>query len=104
MSYNLFKRKNWHSCGRNVFTKQVTKLSVVIAEEYHCYQLHTKFYPIFFRSRLTPVVEEITGDYQCGFLHNKAASDKIICIRQIRAKEWEKMGQNVSHLKTSRRL
>jgi len=24
------------------------KLTVVIKEGYHCYQLHTKFYPIFF--------------------------------------------------------
>jgi len=28
--------------------KNVIKLTVVIIEEYHCYQLHAKFYPIFF--------------------------------------------------------
>jgi len=26
----------------------VIELKVVITEEYHCYQLHTQFYPIFF--------------------------------------------------------
>jgi hypothetical protein len=27
--------------------KRVIKLTVIIIEEYHCYQLHTKSYPIF---------------------------------------------------------
>jgi hypothetical protein len=32
----------------NKFTRRARKLNVVIVEEYHCYQLHTKFYPIYF--------------------------------------------------------
>jgi hypothetical protein len=31
-----------------LFTKRVTKLTVVIIEEYHCCQLDTKFYRTFF--------------------------------------------------------
>jgi hypothetical protein len=31
-----------------LFTKRVIKLTVVIIEAYHCYQLHTKFYQTFF--------------------------------------------------------
>jgi hypothetical protein len=30
------------------FTRRVNKLTVVIIVGYHCYQLRTKFYPIFF--------------------------------------------------------
>jgi hypothetical protein len=30
------------------FTRRVINLTIVIIMEYHCYQLHTKFYPIFF--------------------------------------------------------
>jgi hypothetical protein len=45
-------KKNCLSSGRNrlsyLFTKNVIKLSVVIIGAYHCCQLHTKFYPIFF--------------------------------------------------------
>jgi hypothetical protein len=45
-------RKNCHSSGRNLFLclfiKRVIKLNVAIIKEYHCYQLHTKGYPIFF--------------------------------------------------------
>jgi hypothetical protein len=42
-------RKNCHSSGRNfIITKGVIKLNVVFLQEYHCYQLHTKFYPFFF--------------------------------------------------------
>jgi hypothetical protein len=44
-------RKNSHSSGRNLllylFIKRVIKLTVVITEGYHCYQLHTKLYLIF---------------------------------------------------------
>jgi hypothetical protein len=28
--------------------KKAIKLTVVITEEYHCYQLHTEFYPTLF--------------------------------------------------------
>jgi hypothetical protein len=45
-------RKNYYSNGRNLllylFIKRVIKLTVVITEECHYYQLHTKFYPVFF--------------------------------------------------------
>jgi hypothetical protein len=34
-------------------------------------------------SRLTPYVEEITGDYLCGFRRNRSTDDHIFCIRQI---------------------
>jgi hypothetical protein len=30
------------------FTRGAIKLTAVIIEEYHCYQLHAKFYPISF--------------------------------------------------------
>jgi hypothetical protein len=44
-------RKNCHTSGRNLlfylFIKRVIKVTVVIIEGYHCYQLHTKFYPVF---------------------------------------------------------
>jgi hypothetical protein len=45
-------RTNCLSSGRSLllyqFTRRVIKLSVVIIVGYHCYQLHTKFYPISF--------------------------------------------------------
>jgi hypothetical protein len=34
-------------------------------------------------SRLSPYIDEIIGDYQCGFQHNRSTIDKIFCIRQI---------------------
>jgi hypothetical protein len=30
------------------FSSFLTKLTIVIVQEYHCYQLHTKFHPLFF--------------------------------------------------------
>ena len=39
--------------------------------------------------RLTPYAEEVTGDHQCGFRHNRSTTDHIFCIRQILEKKWE---------------
>jgi hypothetical protein len=45
-------RKNCRSSGRSLllhlFTRRVTKLTVVVTDAYHCYQLHMKVYPISF--------------------------------------------------------
>jgi hypothetical protein len=45
-------RKNCQSSGMNLllylFMGRVIKWTVVIIEEYHCYQLNTKSYPTFF--------------------------------------------------------
>ena len=40
-------------------------------------------------SRLTPYVEEITGDHQCGFQHNWLTTEHIFWIRQVRKKKLE---------------
>jgi hypothetical protein len=34
-------------------------------------------------SRLTPYIDEIIGDHQCGFRRNRSTTDQIFCIRQI---------------------
>jgi hypothetical protein len=34
-------------------------------------------------SMLSPCIVEITGDHQCGFQHNRSATDQILCICQI---------------------
>jgi hypothetical protein len=47
--------KNYLISGRSLllyqFTKRVTKLTVIIIVGYHCYQLHTTFYRISFKSK-----------------------------------------------------
>jgi hypothetical protein len=40
-------------------------------------------------SRLTPYAEEIIGDRQCGFRHNRSTTDYMFCIRYILEKKWE---------------
>jgi hypothetical protein len=34
-------------------------------------------------SRLSPYIDEIIGDHQCGFRRNRSTTDQIFCIRQI---------------------
>jgi hypothetical protein len=41
-------------------------------------------------SRLGPYIDEIVGDYECGFQRNRSTTDQIFCIRQILEKKiWE---------------
>jgi hypothetical protein len=39
--------------------------------------------------RLSLYVDEITGNHQCGFEHNRSTTDLIFCIHQILKKKWE---------------
>jgi hypothetical protein len=39
-------------------------------------------------ARLPPYADEITGDHQCGFWHNRS-TDQIFYIWQILEKKWE---------------
>jgi hypothetical protein len=70
------------------FIKRVPNLTVIIILEYHSYQLHTKFYRQSF-SRLSPYIDEIIGDHQCGFLCNRSTTDQIFYIRQILEQKLE---------------
>jgi len=40
-------------------------------------------------SRLIPYAEEIIGDHQCGFQHNRSTTDQIFCICHILEKKWK---------------
>jgi hypothetical protein len=43
-------------------------------------------------ARLTPYVDEIIGDHQCGFWHNRSMTDQIFYVWQILEKKWEHNG------------
>jgi hypothetical protein len=43
-------------------------------------------------ARLTPYVNEIIGDHQCGFRRNRSTLDQIFYILQILEKKWEYNG------------
>jgi hypothetical protein len=49
-------------------------------------------------SRLTRYAEEISGDHQCGFRHNRSTTDHVFCIHQILEKKWNTMRQCISYL------
>jgi hypothetical protein len=57
------------------------RLTVVIIVGYHYYQLHTKF--VILISRLSPYIDEIILDHECGFRHKRSVTDQIFCIRWI---------------------
>jgi hypothetical protein len=37
---------------------------------------------------LSPYIDKIIGDHQCGFRRNRLITDQIFCIRQILEKKW----------------
>jgi hypothetical protein len=41
------------------------------------------------QSRISPYIDEVTGDHQEGFGHNRSMSDHIFCIPQILGKKLE---------------
>jgi hypothetical protein len=43
-------------------------------------------------ARLTPYINEIIGDHQCGFRRNRSTMDQIFYIRQVLEKKWEYNG------------
>jgi sorting nexin-29 len=43
-------------------------------------------------ARLTPYVNEVIADHQCGFRRNRSIMDQIFYIRQIVEKKWEYNG------------
>jgi hypothetical protein len=40
-------------------------------------------------SRLSPYIDEIIGDYQCGFQRNRSTADRTFCLRQVQEEKWE---------------
>jgi hypothetical protein len=49
-------------------------------------------------ARLTPYVNEIIGDRQCGFHRNRSTMDQLFYIRQILEKNGSIMGRCISYL------
>jgi hypothetical protein len=48
-------------------------------------------------SKLSPYIDEIIGDHQCGFRRNRSTTDQIFCIRQILEKNGGTMRQYISY-------
>jgi hypothetical protein len=48
-------------------------------------------------SWLSPYIDEIIGDHQCGFRCNRSTTDQIFCIRQILEKSGSAMRQYISY-------
>jgi len=46
---------------------------------------------------LTSCAEEIIGDHQSGFRHNRSTPDYVYCIQQILEKKWE-YSETVHHI------
>jgi hypothetical protein len=48
-------------------------------------------------ARLTPYVNEVIGDHQCGFNRNRSITDQIFYIQQIQEEKWGIMGWCISY-------
>jgi hypothetical protein len=48
-------------------------------------------------SNILPYIDEIIGDHQCGFQHNRSTTDQIFCIRQILENSGSTMRRYISY-------
>jgi hypothetical protein len=55
-----------------------------------------KILPNILLARLTPYVNEVIGDHQCGFCCNRSTTDQIFYFWQILEKKWEYNGTGAS--------
>jgi len=78
----------------------VIKQTVANLEEYHCYRLQTKFYPVFFSRLKTPYLDEIIGDHQRVISGNISHTDQMCYICQILG---QTVGQYINYLQISGR-
>jgi hypothetical protein len=89
-------QRNCHSSGRNLllyqFIKRVIRSIVIIIEEISLLSTAYKIFSNIIPARLTPYVNKVTGDHQCGFRRNRSTADQIFSIRQILEKKWEYNG------------
>jgi hypothetical protein len=72
-----------------------TKGDKTDCNNYRGISLLSTAYKILFNillATLTPYVNEIIGDHQCGFRRNRSTVDQIFYIRQILEKKWEYNG------------
>jgi hypothetical protein len=49
-------------------------------------------------SSLTPYIDEIIGDNQCGSRRNRTCNDQIFCIQHTKKKNGDIVGQYIIHL------
>jgi hypothetical protein len=87
-------KRNCHRSERNLLLYQFIKIMKRLTN-YPGISLLSTAYRILSNillARLTPYVNEIIGDHQCGFHHNRSTMDQIFYIRQILEKIWEYNG------------
>jgi hypothetical protein len=72
--------KNGDKTGRNNY-RGITLLSTAY-----------KILSNIFLARLTPYVNGVIEDHECGFRRNRSTMDQIFYIRQILEKKWEYNG------------
>ena len=86
-------RRNFLKSGRSrlfcLFERRAIKQTVVIMETFHFGQIHKHIVSSILLSRLTRYAEEIIGNHQCVFRHNRSYTNHILCILQIMEKNWE---------------
>jgi hypothetical protein len=93
-------RRNCYSSGRNLIIPIHKKGDKTDCNNYRGISLLSTAYKILSNillARLTPYVNEVIGDHQCGFCHDRSTMVQIFYIRQVLEKKWE-YNRMVHHL------
>jgi hypothetical protein len=78
-------RKNSNSSGGN----QLIKLTVVIIKKYHCYQQHTKLYPVFLIECYHHTQKKLLGTINGDFEVTDQLLLRYSALRETLEKKWE---------------
>jgi Reverse transcriptase (RNA-dependent DNA polymerase). len=90
--YSFGTMKNCHKNGNNSLLFILIRKVLELTNNYRGISLLSTSHKILSNiivSRMTPYVNEIIGEYQCGFRRNRSTDDHIFSIRQILEKKWE---------------
>jgi hypothetical protein len=96
----LFQYKNCLISGKSLllyrFTRRVMKLTAAISRIPLLSTSHNVSSNILLSS-LSPYVDDIIENHQCGFRRNRSTADHIFCIRHVLEKNGSAMRQYISY-------
>jgi hypothetical protein len=102
---SIWNKEELPDSGKSLLLYQFTRKVIKLTSNYRGISLLSTSYKILSNvllSRLSPYVDEIIGDHQCGFRHNRSNADQIFCINRYWRKNGSIMRQYTSYSQTSR--
>jgi sorting nexin-29 len=93
--YSVWNKEELPQQWKESIIAPIHKRVIILTNNYQGVSLLSTAYKIFSNillARLTPYVNEVIGDHQCGSNHNRSTTYQIFFLHQILEKKWEYNG------------